>query len=99
MRHRTKGMQIKARMDKLQPLVFLLAKTTDLQVREIAAQVGLPYETTRRWMKRVKRPAHAMKRLPHHVIGEHKGLNLKLLVAGIPAHERVRLIEELRNAP
>lgn len=95
-----KGMAVRQRMDKLQPLVWHLAKTTDLQVREIAEQVGLPYETTRRWIKRVKRPASALVRMPAGSVLDPAilRLNKKLLAAGVPVPDRLRIIEETRNA-
>ena len=86
------------RMRLAMPLVVKLAKTTNLTTMEISKQIGLPYETVRRWCKRIKRPASSMTKLPKGAAVGFKILNNKLLSYRVPALERLRLIEEARRA-
>ena len=80
------------------PLVRDLAKTTNLTPMEISKQIGLPYETVRRWCKRIKRPASAVTRLPKGAAVGFENLNVKLLYHGVAPLERLRILEEARRA-
>lgn len=76
-------------------LALAMARRTDMPAVEIARQLGARRDTVRIWVNEVRPPKE---RMPRGLAAGHRKYNEYMREAGIPVADRIKALQEIRNA-